>query len=57
MIKMTGLNFVERNDDGLEKDDMFFSERHCETTDDAGQDIQKFRSSVELHVFVNEGME
>jgi hypothetical protein len=36
MIELAGLYFMEGNDDILEKDYMFFSERHCKSTDDTG---------------------
>ena len=48
---------MQGNDDGLEEDDMLFPQRHCETTDDACQDVQKFRCSIELHVLVDQCME
>lgn len=46
---------MERNDDILEKDDVFVSQRHSETTDDAGQDVQKFGGTVEFVRLVDEG--
>ena len=57
MEEMAGLNFVKRNDDILEEDDVFFSQGNSKTRDDAGQDIKKFRSPIELESFMDETVE
>lgn len=44
---------MKRYDDGLEEDDVFFSERHCEPGDDARQNIEQFWSPVEFDVLVD----
>ena len=54
MEEVTGLNLVKRNDHILEENDVFFSQGNCKSRDDAGQDIKKFRSSIELESLVNE---
>ena len=51
------LDFVERNDDILEEDHVFVSQRNCESTDDTGQDIEEFSSTVELVSFVDQRVE
>jgi hypothetical protein len=57
MVKLATLNFVEWNDNSLEEIDMFFSQRNSEATNNAGKNIKQFSSSVELEVFVDQGIE
>jgi hypothetical protein len=46
---------VEGNDDGLEENDVFVSERDCKATDNTGENIQEFGSSVKFVGSVNKG--
>lgn len=39
---------MEGNDDGLEENDVFVSERDCKATDNTGKNIQEFGSSIEF---------
>ena len=48
---------MEGDDDGLEEVDVFFSQGDGETTDNTGQNVQKFSSTVEFVVFVDESVE
>ena len=48
---------MKRNNDVVEEDNMFISERYGESTDDTGKDIQQFGGSVELMVFMDKGEE
>ena len=57
MVQVTGLHLMQGNDDGLEEDDVFFPQRHCEATDDACEDVQKLGGAIELHVLVDQSME
>ena len=40
-----------------EKNDVLFSKRYCETTDNTCQDVQKFGSTVEFVGIMDEGKE
>jgi hypothetical protein len=44
---------VKRDDHILEEYDVLVTERHCETTDDAGKDIKEFSCTVEFMSFVD----
>lgn len=57
MEKMASLNFMERNDDIFEENDVFFSQRNSKTRDDACQYIKQFRSSIELESLMDETVE
>lgn len=57
MEKMAGLNFVKRNDHIFEENDVLFSEGNCKPRNDACQNIQQFRSSIELECLVYETVE
>jgi len=57
MIELAGLDFVKRDDDIFEEFDMLFSEGDRKSTDDTGEDVEKFGYSVEFIVFVDEGVE
>lgn len=57
MEEVAGLHLMQRNDDILEEDDVFLPQGHCETRDNTGQNVQKFRSSVEFEGLMNQGVE
>ncbi len=57
MIELAGLDFVKRDDDIFEEFDMLFSEGDRKSTDDTGEDVEKFGYSVEFIVFVDQGVE
>jgi len=40
MVKQASLNFVKRDNDVLEENNVFFSERHSESTDNCSKDIE-----------------
>lgn len=46
---------MEGNDDGLEENDVFISERDRKATDNTGKNIQEFGSSIKLVGSVNKG--
>ena len=48
---------MKRDDNSLEEIDMLFSKGNSETTDDTGQDVQEFSSSIEFVVFVDKSVE
>ena len=48
---------MEWDDDILEEDNVFISQRDGESTDDTGENIQKFGGSVKLMGFVYQGEE
>ena len=50
----TCLNLVERDDNILEEDYVFFSEWDGESTDNGGKDIEKFGGTIELMVLVDQ---
>jgi hypothetical protein len=52
-----GLDLVQGDDDVLEKDDVFISEWDSESTDDTGQNVQQFGSTVEFMGLVDQGEE
>lgn len=54
---LAGLDLVQWDDDGLEEVDVLLSKRDGEAGDDRGEDVEQFRSSVELEVLVDEGVE
>lgn len=54
MEEVASLNFVEGNDDVFEEDDMLLPERNCKSTDDTGENIQKFRGAIELESFMDQ---
>lgn len=57
MEEVAGLDLVKRDDHILEENDMLFSEGHCESRDNAGQDVKQLRGPVELEGLVNETVE
>ena len=57
MVEMASLNFVQRNDDGFEENNVLLSQRHSKPRDDAGQNIEEFRRPIEFEVLVDEGVE
>lgn len=57
MIEVTRLNLVKWNDDSLEENDVFISERDSKSGDDGGEDIEQLSSSIEFIVFVDESVE
>ena len=57
MVQVAGLHLVQRDDDGLEEDDVLLAQRHCEAADDARQDVQELGRAVELHVLVDQRVE
>ena len=48
---------MKGNYDILEKSDMFFSQRNSESTDNAGQNVQKFTCSIEFVDLMYKNME
>jgi hypothetical protein len=50
----TCLHLMKRDDNVLEEDHVLISQGHCKATDDAGQDVEEFSSSVELVGFMDE---
>jgi cell division protein FtsW (lipid II flippase) len=48
---------MQGDDHILEEYDMFISQRHCETTDDGGKDVQQLGCPVELVGFVDQRVE
>ena len=48
---------MKGDDDILEKYDMFFSQRNSKSTDNAGQNVQKFTCSIEFVDLVDKNME
>lgn len=54
MEHVTGLHFMQRNNNILEEYYMLFSQRNCKTWDDTGQNIQKLRSSIKFISLMNE---
>ena len=46
---------MEGNDDGLEENNVFVSERDCKATDDTGENVQEFGSSIKFMGSVNQG--
>lgn len=54
MEQVTGLYLVQWDDSILEENNMFFSQWHCKTWDDACKDIKQLWCSVELVGFVNQ---
>ena len=48
---------MQGDDDRLEEDHVLLSERHGESGDDGGEDVEQLGGSVELVVLVNEGVE
>ena len=57
MEEVASLHLVERNNDVFEEDDVLLSQWHCETRDDAGQNVQQLRGAVEFEGLVDEGVE
>ena len=53
----TSLYLVQWDDDILEENNVFVPEWNCETTDDAGKDIEQLGCSVEFVSFVDQGEE
>ena len=54
MEQMTGLHFVERNDDILKEDNVLLSEWNSKARNNACQDIKQFGSSIEFKCFMNQ---
>jgi len=48
---------MKGNDDVLEENNMFISERDSESTNDTCEDIQKFSSTIKLVSLMDEEME
>ena len=46
---------MKGNDDGLEENYVFISERDCKATDNTGENIQEFGSSIKFVGCVNKG--
>lgn len=57
MIELAGLDLVEGDYHVLEEDYVFFSEGHCESTDDRSKDVEQFGHSVELVGVVDQSQE
>jgi hypothetical protein len=55
--EVAGLHLMQRNDDILEEDDVLLPQRHCETRNDASQNVQKLRGSIELEGLVDQRVE
>ncbi len=55
--EVASLYLVEGNDNVFEKDDMFFSEGHCKSANDTGEDVQQLGGAVELEGLMDEGVE
>lgn len=53
---MASLDFMKRDNDFMEEDDMFFSKRHSKAADDTSKDIQYFAGPVEFIIFMNESV-
>jgi len=46
---------MEGNDDRLEENDVFVSERDCKATDNTGENVQEFSSSIKFMCSMNQG--
>lgn len=57
MIQKTSLDFVERDNNVFEENNMFFTERNSETTDNSSKNIKKLSCTSEFVVFMNQGVE
>ncbi len=57
MEQVASLNLVQRNDNVLEENDMFFSERDSKPTDDTGKNVKQLRCTIELESFMNQRVE
>ena len=57
MEEMACLYFVERNDNIFEENNMLFPQGYSKTRNNTGQDVQKFRCSIEFESFVDEAVE
>lgn len=57
MEEMASLHLMKRDDHILEEDDVLFSQRNCESRDNACQDVEQLRCAIELEGFMDEGVE
>ena len=57
MEQMACLNFVKRNDDILEENNMLLSQGNSEAWNDWSQNIQKLWSSIKFECFVDQTVE
>lgn len=57
MEEVAGLNFVQGDDHILEENDVFISQRHCETRNDTSEDVKQLGSSIEFESLVDERIE
>lgn len=55
--QMTSLNFMKRNNDIFEENDVLLSKRNSKTWNNACQDIQKFWGSIEFKGFMDKTIE
>lgn len=46
---------MEGNNDRLEENDVFVSERDCKATDNTGENVQEFGSSIKFMCSMNQG--
>ena len=53
MVNLTGLNFMERDNNRLEKADMFFSQWDSEARYNRSQDVQQFSDAIELKFVID----
>lgn len=57
MEKVAGLDLMERDDDTLEENNVFLSQRDGKARDDTCQDVQQLRGSIELVSLVDQAVE
>jgi hypothetical protein len=48
MEQVASLDLVQRDNDVLKENDMFFSERDSKPTDDTGKNVKQLRCTIEL---------
>ncbi len=48
---------MQWNDNILEENDVFIPERNCETTNDTGENIEEFSSTIEFVSFMDQSEE
>jgi hypothetical protein len=57
MEQVASLDLVQRDNDVLEENYMFFSERDSKPTDDTGKNVKQLRCTIELESLMNQGVE
>ncbi len=57
MEEVAGLHLMQGNYHIFEECYVFLSQGHCKARDDAGQDVEQLRSTIELEILMNQAIE